>query len=468
MADSAELERLELELEKTKLELQKQQMSVQQSYVTEAEHWLSEAASLRDPDKEDWIQIGPDLTSADGRTVGTEELKDIRCRCRKMGQERPTGRGLIRTFQKYVVSSQGLKLQISNVPEAVEDVIIDRWKEWKRDHQWRQHQLEAVKRLVTDGEIIVNHQVLDGELAPKFLNPDYIHDPTGEHTFGIETHPKDVTIHERYYYHTPDMSARDFDGIDADDVAFFKIETDSDVKRGLPLLYSLQKPINQYDTWLQYRMALNKARAAIVLLRKHSGSPRQVDRFRRNKEKTETKVDSKGNDVQSERIYPGTKMDVPAGVEYEFKAPNVDAGDVKHDGRACLLQVAAGASIAEFMVSGDASNANFASTMVSESPAVKEFEMWQGDMNDHLQETARAWLETEVRKGRLQDGASKADITFSAPRIAIRDPLKHAKANQILRREGVKSVETWREEIGLDQQQEESRIERREEEEYYG
>ena len=52
------------------------------------------------------------------------------------------------------------------------------------------------------------------------------------------------------------------------------------------------------------------------------------------------------------------------------------------DGRHILLNIAAGSGLAEYMVTGDASNANYSSSMVAESPAVKEFEDIQDESKD--------------------------------------------------------------------------------------
>ena len=67
-------------------------------------------------------------------------------------------------------------------------------------------------------------------------------------------------------------------------------------------------------------------------------------------------------------------MTTKHGTDYEFKTPNLQAGDAQNDGYALLNMIAAGPGFPNWMVSTDASQSNYASTMVSEAPGVKELQ----------------------------------------------------------------------------------------------
>ena len=63
-----------------------------------------------------------------------------------------------------------------------------------------------------------------------------------------------------------------------------------------------------------------------------------------------------------------------AGTDYEFPAAGIDAGRYVAVLQAELRAVASRLVMPEFMLSSDASNANYSSTMVAEGPAVKMFD----------------------------------------------------------------------------------------------
>lgn len=445
-------QRGEIALREAEVELKL--LDQQAKALSVAERWLEEAEriSTGDEDEADWVQMSG---VEPGQPFRITDLKTLRGACRELARSRPTARGLVRTFQKYTIGKEGMLLQLHGIEEELAKTIQGRWLEWCLDHDWQKHQLEVVKRALTDGEVFTRYHLRDRELVLRFLNPDNVRDTHGQHSYGIETLPDDVETIVRYWYCPPGQTASA--PIEAPEVNFLKTEVESDIKRGLPLLYVLRTAINRYDTWLQYRMALNKARAAIVLVRTHEATPGAIRDWKLRRT-TSTQKDSSGKTWDRERLRPGTKIDVPAGTKYEFLSPNVQAGDVQHDGRAVLLQIAAGASLVEFMVSADASNANYASTMVAEGPAVREFELWQGTLGVYFAWDAKQWIRVEVNYGRLPQGALLARPRFEGPRIITRDPHLEAQSDEILHNNQIKSIRTWREELGLDSEEEDRRF----------
>jgi len=75
-----------------------------------------------------------------------------------------------------------------------------------------------------------------------------------------------------------------------------------------------------------------------------------------------------------------------------------------------LLMVVAGSNLAEYMVTGDASNANYASTMVSESPAVRTFESWQDFFSHTFKDIYKKVIMDAVDEGVIP-GAYEREIT---------------------------------------------------------
>jgi capsid protein len=113
----------------------------------------------------------------------------------------------------------------------------------------------------------------------------------------------------------------------------------------------------------------------------------------------------------------------------------------------------------EFMLSSDASNANYSSTMVAEGPAVKMFDRLQHEMIEDDVALLRRVIGHAVASGRLPaDSLVSVDIRGIPPTLAVRDRLKDAQADQILVRNGAMSVATMSMRSGLDPEQEQRLI----------
>jgi len=116
----------------------------------------------------------------------------------------------------------------------------------------------------------------------------------------------------------------------------------------------------------------------------------------------------------------------------------------------------------EFMLSSDASNANYSSTMVAEGPAVKMFERLQHEMLEDDVDVMRRVVFHAVEAGRLPaEAIADVDIRGIAPTLAVRDRLKEAQADQILVRNGAMSVATMAMRNGLDPEHERQLIEKK-------
>jgi hypothetical protein len=125
---------------------------------------------------------------------------------------------------------------------------------------------------------------------------------------------------------------------------------------------------------------------------------------------------------RKERYKPGSILTTPQSTELQFLQPQTNFGDAVPLGRLMLLGIAAGAGVPEFMLSADASNANYASTMVAEGPAVKLFESEQRFFADEL-----TWLWRRVMEDAAQQGLLPSDVLdhvrpqWSFPDLVNRD-----------------------------------------------
>jgi hypothetical protein len=109
----------------------------------------------------------------------------------------------------------------------------------------------------------------------------------------------------------------------------------------------------------------------------------------------------------------------------------------------------------EFMFTSDASNANFASTMVAEGPAVRMFERLQAGMIQADRAVMWRVVDNAIAAGRLPTEVRACiDIQITGPSLRVRDELREAQVDRIAHINGILSPQTWSQHLGLDYDQE--------------
>ena len=126
--------------------------------------------------------------------------------------------------------------------------------------------------------------------------------------------------------------------------------------------------------------------------------------------------------VRRETLRPGTILTTNHGTEIQYLQPNTNFGDAVPLGRVLLLCTAAGAGLPEFMLTSDASNSNYASTMVAEGPAVKLF---QSEQQFFAAEFTRLWRWVMADAVALRllpaDFFDRIEPAWSFPQLVSRD-----------------------------------------------
>ena len=191
--------------------------------------------------------------------------------------------------------------------------------------------------------------------------------------------------------------------------------------------------------------------SAIAIIRKHgAGTRSSVRQFVQGQADAQIAAGS-GRTSLLQRYAPGTILDAFAGTDYEFPAAAVDAGRYVAVLQAELRAIAARLVMPEFMLTSDASNANYASTMIAEGPAVRMFQRLQSEMIQDDLALLRRVLATAVRGGRLAEASLSAiDVQGVPPSLAVRDRYKEAKADEVLVHNGAMSPQTMALRHGLD------------------
>ncbi len=206
----------------------------------------------------------------------------------------------------------------------------------------------------------------------RFVEPDQVLTPPGYQTdpaarLGVLTDRDDVETVLGYF----------IDGqlVDAAEIQHRKANVDANVRRGLPLFYPVRKNLRRAEKLLRNMSVVAEIQSAIALIRKHrQGTASGVQQFVANQ------ADHAAGSTRSVHRYgPGTILDAHAGIEYDFPAAGVDAANFVVVLQAELRAIASRLVMPEFMLTSDASNANYSSTMVAEGPAMRMFARLQAE-----------------------------------------------------------------------------------------
>jgi len=309
-----------------------------------------------------------------------------------------------------------------------------------------------------DGEAFLRYFV-DGRgiTRIRFVEPDQIQTPKElanfpAASFGIQTEPDDVETVLGYFV--------DGEPVDADTIQHRKANVDRNVKRGLPLYYPVRKNLRRIEKLLRNMSVVAEIQSAIALIRKHRGASRSgVEQF------VAGNSDATGFDTMSGRTRrlsqysPGTILDAPEGLEYDFPAAGIDASSFIMVLQAELRAVASRLVMPEFMFTSDASNSNYASTLVAEGPAVKMFERLQANLKNEDRNVMWRVIENAVAQGRLHpDTRRLVDIQITPPSLRVRDQVRDCQVEKVAYEKGLISPQTWSLRLGLDYDQEQKNI----------
>lgn len=384
-------------------------------------------------DPGNWSLVG-------GRKSPIEEPQrtDLRTQARTLVQTNPYARNLLRLLEVYV-AGPGMRLTAAGDDAELLQQCDQLWQQFLSTNRRHFSFVETARRTWRDGECFLRlFAPAEWPPAVRYIDPETI-GPTPDRpdSQGLIVDPDDVETVLAYQQLDP-VSGDLLEEIPANQVLHLKINVDSNERRGVTLFASVLDSLACFDKWLDTELQARKLQASIVLWRKVQGSPSQISAA------VDAAQSSVHNDlpggVRRERYRPGTILTTSHSTELEFLHPNTNFGDAVPLGRLVLLGIAAGAGVPEYMLSSDASNANFASTMVAEGPAVKLFESEQHFFAAELEPLWRWVLEQAAQQGLLPDDVlTRVTPQWSFPQLVNRDRAKERLADARLVEAGILS-----------------------------
>ena len=424
-----------------------------ESYADLDDRYVDPLEPYYDADGTRWISLaGGTNQKASGAIFDESFLRDMRCQCRNHALCNEFAINALENRVNFIIGS-GHKYHV--VPKSDTDFesshairgVID---EFIGINNWTLRHKEIIRRCDRDGEVFLRlfHDA-NGRTRIRFVEPEQVSTPTHKqndqaHSFGIHTAPDDVETVYGYWIEN--------EYVDATNILHRKSNVDFNVKRGISLLFPIRKNLTRVEKLLRNMSIVAEIQSAIALIRKHTGSNGDSIRRHVQSQADATTMDpGTGRQRNIQHFSPGTIIDSFGGTDYQFPIAAIDASRYILILQAELRAIAARLVIPEFMLTSDASNSNYSSTMVAEGPAARMFERLQYEVIAEDMALFRKVVQHAIACNVIpHDSMERVEIHAIPPMLAVRDRLKEARADEILLKNGVISAHTMTMRHGLD------------------
>lgn len=332
--------------------------------------------------------------------------------------------------------------------------------------QWPLKSREAFEKLQKYGECCGRFGIWNGEPWFRFVASDQIGNPTGDTTtpqsFGIETPPGD-DAGKPLAFHVWDSADYPSGGewVDADEIVFMKINTESESKRGLPSFFPVQDDLDTCRKLLSNMLGSAAKMASVAWREKFpTASANQVQQL--------IPVQAQQNSMP---IGPGpygigwTNVNgfnssevvrVEGNREYEEGPTAAGVANFIEAEQAALRGAAVSFGFPESIATGKIDDVNFAAALTTGAPFVVAIEGSQFDFGCRWERaSALKALDLAVRLGELtQEERDQLDVEVEEPSPMVTEPEKETNRRKILFDSKVLSGQTWQLMESLDPQHE--------------
>lgn len=461
--------------EQLKLQRLQRAKKIMESYANQ-DYWLTAYADVLARYRDGGVLTYPISQPTDRRYGGNfpfwsseQQLSLLRAQARMVTTMSPNAQGLLNGLCSYVIGTgYSYKVCPKNNVEVPDDVISMAQKaidEFCEDNSWPEMEQELFWRSREDGESFLRlFPQANGKLHVRTIEPEQVFQPPGSTlpnwSYGIKTDPDDVFEIQAYYVHylapggeSAESGATLGEEVPAEEVVHIKCNVKRAIKRGLTDF--------SYDTCdafliagkLRSNMGEGAAvQAAIAGIRQHDAANlNQVETFAQSQidYTTVSPITSKETDYQT--IQSGSFLDIPKGMNYVPPPGAANASAHLEIFQSLLRSAGNRHNAPEWLVSSNASNNNYASSLTAESPFLRTCLRLQKFYERPFCRVIYAVLETAAKAGKLpRNILDLIHVQVTAPSVETRDKAQEAQANQIYSTLGVKSPQTIAHEIGLD------------------
>ena len=331
---------------------------------------------------------------------------------------------------------------------------------WTERNKWAAMQEDNLWRCDMDGECILRFFETNEGLEVRYVEPWQLTTPAAymdpSHAWGVEV---DIEDSQKIIAYWIDSKA-----VSPENVQHRKFNVRRNVRRGIPTFYPCRFHLRRAENLLKNMGLVAELQASIAIIRKWpSGSTgASMGAFQASASQASFTNSTTGERRNFEKFRPGTILDVKAGYDYDYPGAGIDASNYAECLQCELRSVSARLNMPEWMLTADASNANYASTMVSEGSSVKMFERLSAAIERDDLEIIWKALRVAARKMNSVfpvEILDQLDITVGVPKIIARDRLQDVQADQIEMAMGILSPQTACSDNDRDYQQEMANME---------
>ena len=363
-----------------------------------------------------------------------------------------------RVVAKRVEDERTLASLIGACQEVLDDfAVANDWPAWEQ---------EFFIRSCRDGEFFIRHFADDDGLTTTCeIEPEQVVEPPGHDrsttSYGILNEPDN--LHEVTGYAVAyDGNTAGAEEVPAADIIHLKRNVDRKVKRGLPdLSFDSHDLLRSGGRLLQALAIGSTIQASIAWVRQHdTATGTQIEDFVAGASAYTSRDPVSGSDVRQQRIEPGTILDIDKGQTFVSSPMNAGVPYFTQAFQACMRGLGVRWNAPEWLVSGDASNNSYASSLTAESPFIKTCKRRQKTYASAYERTMWKVLRNRIRAkngikagGRLytfHEVQQLVRVVATPPTIEVRDRLAEANANQVRVLGGWKSRQMVAAEEGTD------------------
>ena len=409
-----------------------------------------------------WEKLGAD----DNDELAPEKRKTIRERAWASYRLNPLAKRQINATVSFLVG-KGLRINVDGENADKAQEVIN---EFRRTQKFDLRLRGLLKRTLVEGEsfpvLFASHadgtcklrQIRPTEITDIAVNPDDYDDVAAyKRSYTRRTiNPENNTETSKQVteWMPPEEVLPGDDGetaVTTRRVLHWTVNVVEGMLRGESDLQSHLYHLGEYNRLLKSRAALNKARANFAwILTLQGADSKQVAAMRE-------KMQAKGAPPPSSIFVTNERQTLDA------KGLNVGAGDAADDLRSLRLMIVAGSGLPEFLVTGDASNANYASSAIALQAFKKTIEEFQDLLQDWLQELFSAVLSYARKHGDLSEDYLPS-ISVEFPVLVLSDLQKVVAALSNANASGFVSKATASARLGFDYAIEKDRIAEEEQE----
>ncbi len=393
------------------------------------------------------------------------------------------GVGIVENLKNYIVgkgfSFKATKKKRRAVPEGLLDAVQDVIDNYLDDNDFLGDlDRELLLRARRDGEFFLAHFPRPGgRCALRVVEPEAVRDPGGtidmealalrgirptcavDFSFGILTPAHDVN--EPLGYSVCWRQEEGYDVLPASHVIHHKLNVDRNVKRGLSDFYPAWRWLRQQEKLLRNTGEGAAELAAIAYIIQYAtATSTQVNSMVESSPGYNTMVRSASGTTpihKTERP-AGSKLNVPKGQEYLPGPMGADRGQSFLEVVGGILrQIAVRWCMVEGMVSGDDSQNNHASMIEAGGRFYSYVDASQFTIGRQYYKSVWIALKIAYDAGVFarfgltwEEFVYAVDVRVTPPAIGKADSYEQEQVREIRKREGVLTVERWKEEVGYD------------------